>query len=287
MRHLTITSSITSREDVSLDKYLAEVSKEKLIAADEEADLARQIRDGDQDALHKLVKANLRFVISVAKQYQNKGMTLSDLINEGNLGLIKAARRFDETRGFKFISYAVWWIRQSMIQAMAEHSRVIRIPLNRHAIINKIRRGTAALEQQLEREPTSEELAMVTELNISDVEDGWTNAVRTLSFDAPLTAGETQSFADIIPGTGLSSPDQALLSESLSTDIGRLLSFLPLREAEIIKLYYGIGGRQGQTLDEIGTKMNLTRERVRQLKEGALRQLRKRTSKELLVDYLG
>lgn len=287
MRQLTITNSITTRENISLDKYLMEVSKEKLISAEEEVLLAQRIRKGDQVALDKLVKANLRFVVSVAKQYQNKGTTLSDLINEGNLGLIKAARKFDETRGFKFISYAVWWIRQSMIQSMASNSRMIRLPLNRHSIIVKIKKGSALLEQQLEREPTAEEIASFTELNIVEVEDGWVNAARTSSIDAPLSSGEGQTFADITPGTGGSSPDHQLLHDSLHTDVVRLLGNLSPREAKIIRLYFGIGAAQGLTLDEIGSRMNLTRERVRQVKETAIRQLRRKVSKDLLMNYLG
>jgi RNA polymerase primary sigma factor len=286
MRHLTITSSITSRDSLSVDKYLAEIAKENLITIEEEVKLAGLIREGSQAALDKLVKANLRFVVSVAKQYQNKGMTLTDLINEGNMGLIKAAKRFDETRGFKFISYAVWWIRQSIMQAIAENSRIIRLPLNRHAGLRKIRTATADLEQRLERAPTAEELSSVMGISVNDVEDSWMFSAGTLSFDAPMPSSEEGAFSDII-SDGDSVTDDHLIKESLNTDITRILSMLSPREAEVLKRYYGLGTGTNQTLDEIGIYLSLTRERVRQVKETALRRLRGRLSKKMLQSYLG
>lgn len=287
MRHLTISSSITSRDSLSVDKYLAEISKETLITVEQEVILAREIREGSQEALDRLVKANLRFVVSVAKQYQNKGMTLTDLINEGNVGLIKAAKKFDETRGFKFISYAVWWIRQSIMQAMAEHSRIIRLPLNRHAGLRKIKHATAELEQLLERMPTAGELSELTGVSVNEVEDTWQFSAGTLSFDAPITSGEEgSSFSDIISDND-SVTDNDLLKESLNTDISRILSLLTSREAEVLKRYYGLGTGTNQTLDEIGIYLNLTRERVRQVKEGALRRLRGKLSRKVMQSYLG
>jgi RNA polymerase primary sigma factor len=286
MRHLTITSSITTRDSLSIDKYLAEIAKEDLITVEQEVMLAQQIKGGSQLALDKLVKANLRFVVSVAKQYQNKGMTLTDLINEGNVGLIKAARKFDETRGFKFISYAVWWIRQSIIQAMAENSRIIRLPLNRHSTIRKIKNATSELEQRLERLPTSEELSDLTGMSINDVEDSWEFSGSTLSFDAPMPSGEEGVFSDIIPDREAFS-DEFLMKESLSTDITRMLAILTPRESEVLKRYYGIGCNGNQTLDEIGIHLDLTRERVRQIKESALKRLRGKMSKRVLKSYLG
>lgn len=286
MRNLTITSSITSREEVALDKYLAEIGKEKLITVEEEVFLAREIRKGSQAALDKLVKANLRFVVSVAKHYQNKGMTLTDLINEGNLGLIKAAQKFDETRGFKFISYAVWWIRQGMMQAMAEHSRAVRLPLNRHAMIRKVKNGMTVLEQKLERAPSAEEIAELLDISIVDVEAALSASGSTFSIDAPLPSGDGSSFSDTMSGNS-QPPDERLMSESLRTDITRMLSLLRPKEAEVLTKYYGIGLRSGQTLDEIGIELNLTRERVRQLKESALKRLRQSVSRRALSVYLG
>lgn len=286
MRHLTITTSITTRDSLSIDKYLAEIAKEDLITVEQEVILAREIRGGSQRSLDRLVKANLRFVVSVAKQYQNKGMTLTDLINEGNVGLIKAAKKFDETRGFKFISYAVWWIRQSIMQAMAENSRIIRIPLNRHATIRKIKNATSELEQQLERQPTAEELSVLTGVSVDDIENSWSISGTTLSFDAPMPSGEDGAFSDFLPDHNAFSDDH-LLKESLHTDITRMLSLLNPREAEIVRRYYGIGLTANQTLDEIGLQLDLTRERVRQIKESALRRLRGNISKRVLQNYLG
>lgn len=286
MRHLTITNTITSRDTLSIDKYLAEIAKEELVTVEQEVLLAREIREGNQAALDKLVKANLRFVVSVAKQYQHKGMTLTDLINEGNLGLIKAAKRFDETRGFKFISYAVWWIRQSIIQAIAEQSRIIRLPVNRHSEIRKIKSATSELEQQLERAPTSEELSLLTGVSTADIENSWEISGGILSYDAPMPSGEEGSFSDIIPDRNMKSDDH-LLKESLETDISRMLSQLGPREAEVLKRYYGIGLTASQTLNEIGAHLDLTRERVRQIKESGLRHLRTKMSKRILQMYLG
>lgn len=286
MKHLTITRSITNREDIALDKYLAEIAKENMVTMEEEVTLAREIKKGSQEALDRLVRSNLRFVVSVAKQYQNNGMTLTDLINEGNLGLIKAAKRFDETRGFKFISYAVWWIRQSMIQAMAENGRIVRLPLNRHTMIRKIKSASADLEQQLERSPTAEEISIHTSVSVTDIEDAWTISSSMLSMDVPMPSGEGGTFSDMISNNDLA-PDERLLSESLATDIGRILSLLTQREADILKRYYGIGLRSSQTLDEIGGQLNLTRERVRQLKEKALVRLRHSLPRRVLQNYMG
>jgi RNA polymerase primary sigma factor len=287
MRQLKITKSITNRESRSLDKYLQEIGKEELITAEEEVDLARKIKQGDQYALEKLTKANLRFVVSVAKQYQNQGLSLPDLINEGNLGLIKAAQRFDETRGFKFISYAVWWIRQSILQAIAEHSRIVRLPLNQVGSLNKLNKAFSKLEQEFEREPTEEELAALMDLPEDKIKDSIMIAGRHVSMDAPLVQGEDSSLYDVMVNTDSPKADFDLMKESLQTEIERTLDTLSEREKEIIKLYFGIGMNHGLTIDEIGEKFDLTRERVRQIKEKALKRLRQSTRSKLLRYYLG
>lgn len=287
MRQLKITKSITNRESRSLDKYLQEIGKEELINAEEEVELARRIKQGDQQALEKLTRANLRFVVSVAKQYQNQGLSLPDLINEGNLGLIKAAQRFDETRGFKFISYAVWWIRQSILQAIAEHSRIVRLPLNQVGSLNKLNKAFSKLEQEFEREPTEEELAFVLDLPEEKVKDSIQISGRHISMDAPLVAGEESTLYDVMVNKDSPKADRELLHESLQMEIERTLDTLSEREKEIIKLYFGIGMNHGLTIDEIGEKFDLTRERVRQIKEKALKRLRQSTRSKLLRAYLG
>jgi RNA polymerase primary sigma factor len=287
MRQLKITKSITNRESRSLDKYLQEIGKEELINAEEEVELARRIKQGDQQALEKLTRANLRFVVSVAKQYQNQGLSLPDLINEGNLGLIKAAQRFDETRGFKFISYAVWWIRQSILQAIAEHSRIVRLPLNQVGSLNKLNKAFSKLEQEFEREPTEEELASVLDLPEDKVKDSIQISGRHISMDAPLVAGEESTLYDVMVNKDSPKADRELLHESLQMEIERTLDTLSEREKEIIKLYFGIGMNHGLTIDEIGEKFDLTRERVRQIKEKALKRLRQSTRSKLLRAYLG
>lgn len=287
MRQLKITKSITNRESRSLDKYLQEIGKEELITAEEEVDLARKIKQGDQFALEKLTKANLRFVVSVAKQYQNQGLTLPDLINEGNLGLIKAAQRFDETRGFKFISYAVWWIRQSILQAIAEHSRIVRLPLNQVGSLNKLNKAFSKLEQEYEREPTEEELATILDLPEEKVKDSISISGRHISMDAPLISGEESTLYDVMENRDSPKADRSLIMESLQQEIERTLDTLSEREKEIIKLYFGIGMNHGLTIDEIGEKFDLTRERVRQIKEKALKRLRQNTRSKLLKTYLG
>lgn len=287
MRQLKITKSITNRESRSLDKYLQEIGKEELITAEEEVDLARKIKQGDQVALEKLTRANLRFVVSVAKQYQNQGLTLPDLINEGNLGLIKAAQRFDETRGFKFISYAVWWIRQSILQAIAEHSRIVRLPLNQVGSLNKLNKAFSKLEQEYEREPTEEELATILDLPEDKVKDSISISGRHISMDAPLISGEESTLYDVMENRDSPKADKALIMESLQQEIERTLDTLSEREKEIIKLYFGIGLNHGLTIDEIGEKFDLTRERVRQIKEKALKRLRQSTRSKLLRTYLG
>ncbi len=287
MRQLKITKSITNRESRSLDKYLQEIGKEELINAEEEVELARRIKQGDQIALEKLTRANLRFVVSVAKQYQNQGLSLPDLINEGNLGLIKAAQRFDETRGFKFISYAVWWIRQSILQAIAEHSRIVRLPLNQVGSLNKLNKAFSKLEQEFEREPTEEELASVLDLPEDKVKDSIQISGRHISMDAPLVAGEESTLYDVMVNKDSPKADRELLHESLQMEIERTLDTLSEREKEIIKLYFGIGMNHGLTIDEIGEKFDLTRERVRQIKEKALKRLRQSTRSKLLRAYLG
>jgi RNA polymerase primary sigma factor len=287
MRQLKITKSITNRESASLDKYLQEIGREELITAEEEVILAKKIKDGDQRALEKLTRANLRFVVSVAKQYQNQGLSLPDLINEGNLGLIKAARRFDETRGFKFISYAVWWIRQSILQALAEQSRIVRLPLNQVGSLNKINKAYSKLEQQFEREPSAEELADMLDLPIDKVSDTMKVSGRHVSMDAPFANGEESSLLDVLVNLDSPKADTGLMNESLSREIDRALSTLTERERDVVKLFFGIGLNHGLTLEEIGDKFDLTRERVRQIKEKAIRRLRHSSRSKLLQQYLG
>lgn len=289
MRQLKITKQITNREAESLDKYLQEISRFELITPEEEVELARRVREGDQVALNKLTKANLRFVISVSKQYQNQGLSLPDLINEGNLGLIKAAQRFDETRGFKFISYAVWWIRQSILQAIAEHARIVRLPLNKIGGINKVNRAFSKLEQEFERNPSDEELADELEIDVKEVQRSMKISSRHMSMDAPLSKDDETSnnMYEVFESNDVSRPDDDINKESLKDEIERSLSTLSPREAEVIKLYYGIDQRYPLTLEEIGEKFDLTRERVRQVKEKALRKLKQRSRSQLLKDYLG
>ena len=287
MRQLKITKSITNRESASLDKYLQEIGREELITAEEEVILAKKIKDGDQGALEKLTRANLRFVVSVAKQYQNQGLSLPDLINEGNLGLIKAARRFDETRGFKFISYAVWWIRQSILQALAEQSRIVRLPLNQVGSLNKINKAYSKLEQEFEREPSAEELADALDLPIDKVTDTMKVSGRHVSMDAPFANGEESSLLDVLVNLDSPKADTGLMNESLSKEIDRALSTLTERERDVVKLFFGIGLNHCLTLEEIGDKFDLTRERVRQIKEKAIRRLRHSSRSKLLQQYLG
>ena len=286
MRQLKITKSITNRESASLDKYLQEIGKEELITVEEEVELAQRIKKGDQIALEKLTKANLRFVVSVAKQYQNQGLSLPDLINEGNLGLIKAAEKFDETRGFKFISYAVWWIRQSILQALAEQSRIVRLPLNQVGSLNKINKAFSRFEQQHERKPSAEELAIELELPAEKVADTLRVSGRHISVDAPFVEGEANSLLDVLINGDSPNADRELINESLSREIDRALSTLTERERDIIKLFFGIGCQE-MTLEEIGEKFGLTRERVRQIKEKAIRRLRHTSRSKLLKTYLG
>ena len=287
MRQLKISKQITNRESQSLDKYLQEIGKVDLLTADEEVVLAKRIREGDQLALEKLTKANLRFVVSVAKQYQNQGLSLGDLINEGNLGLIKAAQRFDETRGFKFISYAVWWIRQSILQALAEQSRIVRLPLNRVGSLNKISKTFSELEQKFEREPSPEELAEVLEVSASEVVYTMKISGRHVSMDAPFVQGEENSLLDVLENDGDEKPDDGLMTDSLRKEVQRALSTLTSREADVITLYFGLNGEHAMTLEEIGEKFNLTRERVRQIKEKAIRRLRHTSRSKTLKPYLG
>lgn len=287
MRQLKISKQITNRESQSLDKYLQEIGKVDLLTADEEVVLAKRIREGDQLALEKLTKANLRFVVSVAKQYQNQGLSLGDLINEGNLGLIKAAQRFDETRGFKFISYAVWWIRQSILQALAEQSRIVRLPLNRVGSLNKISKTFSELEQKFEREPSPEELAEVLEVTAGEVVDTMKISGRHVSMDAPFVQGEENSLLDVLENDGEIKPDDGLMNDSLRKEVQRVLSTLTQREADVITLYFGLNGEHAMTLEEIGEKFNLTRERVRQIKEKAIRRLRHTSRSKTLKPYLG
>lgn len=284
---MKITKQFTNRDNLSLDKYLQEIGKVDLLTPDEEIELAVRIKKNDQKALEKLVKANLRFVVSVAKQYQNQGLTLGDLINEGNLGLIKAAKRFDETRGFKFISYAVWWIRQSILQALAEQSRIVRLPLNRVGALNKIGKAYNNLEQEFEREPNAQELAQELDMDISEVSDTLKISGRAVSMDAPFSQGEENRLLDVLPNEEIPSPDFTLMSESLKSEIERALSTLSEREAEVIKLYFGLKKEHSLTLEEIGEKFNLTRERVRQIKEKAIRRLRHASRSKNLRSYLG
>ncbi|MBC7847218.1 MAG: sigma-70 family RNA polymerase sigma factor [Flavobacterium sp.] len=287
MRQLKITKQVTNRETASLDKYLQEIGKVDLITADEEVELAQKIKAGDQKALEKLTKANLRFVVSVAKQYQNQGLTLPDLINEGNLGLIKAAQRFDETRGFKFISYAVWWIRQSILQALAEQSRIVRLPLNKIGSINKINKMYALLEQSNERPPTAEEIAKELDMTVNDVRESMKNSGRHLSMDAPLVEGEDSNLYDVLRSGESPNPDRELIQESLRTEIERSLETLTPREADVVRLYFGLGDQHPMTLEEIGETFDLTRERVRQIKEKAIRRLKHTSRSKILKTYLG
>ncbi|CAD5256918.1 MULTISPECIES: sigma-70 family RNA polymerase sigma factor [Imperialibacter] len=287
MRQLKISKQITNRESQSLDKYLQEIGKVDLLTPDEEVTLAKRIREGDQMALEKLTKANLRFVVSVAKQYQNQGLSLGDLINEGNLGLIKAAQRFDETRGFKFISYAVWWIRQSILQALAEQSRIVRLPLNRVGSLNKISKTFSELEQKYEREPSPDELAEVLEVSTSEVVDTMKISGRHVSMDAPFVQGEENSLLDVLENDMEETPDSGLINDSLRKEVQRALSTLTTREADVISLYFGLNGEHAMTLEEIGEKFNLTRERVRQIKEKAIRRLRHTSRSKALKPYLG
>ena len=286
MRQLKITKSITNRESASLDKYLQEIGKEELISVEEEVELAQRIKKGDKEALEKLTKANLRFVVSVAKQYQNQGLSLPDLINEGNLGLIKAAEKFDETRGFKFISYAVWWIRQSILQALAEQSRIVRLPLNQVGSLNKINKAFARFEQEHERTPSAEELANELELPKEKVTDTLRVAGRHISVDAPFADGEDNSLLDVLVNTDSPNADRGLINESWATEVERALEILTDRERDIIRYFFGIGCSE-MTLEEIGEKFDLTRERVRQIKEKAIRKLRTSSRSKLLKSYLG
>ena len=287
MRQLKITKQVTNRETASLDKYLQEIGKVDLITAEEEVELAQRIKAGDQIALEKLTKANLRFVVSVAKQYQNQGLTLPDLINEGNLGLIKAAQRFDETRGFKFISYAVWWIRQSILQALAEQSRIVRLPLNKIGSINKINKTYAFLEQAHERAPSAEEIAKELDMTINDVKESLKNSGRHVSMDAPLVEGEDSNLYDVLNSGESPNPDKTLLLESLRTEIERALETLTPREADVVRLYFGLGNQHAMTLEEIGETFDLTRERVRQIKEKSIRRLKHTSRSKILKTYLG
>jgi len=287
MRQLKITKSITNRETASLDKYLQDIGKEELITAEEEVELAKRIKSGDQIALEKLTKANLRFVVSVAKQYQNQGLSLPDLINEGNLGLIKAAKRFDETRGFKFISYAVWWIRQSILQALAEQSRLVRLPLNQVGSLNKIKKATSRLEQRFERPPSVDEIAELMELPEYKVDKAMKITTRYVSVDAPLSQEEDTKFLDVFISDDVPKTDSDLMRESLNKEIQRSLATLTEKERDVINLYYGIGMAHGLTLEEIGAKFDLTRERVRQIKEKAIRRLKHTSRSKLLKAYLG
>ena len=287
MRQLKITKQVTNRETASLDKYLQEIGKVDLITADEEVELAQRIKAGDQRALEKLTKANLRFIVSVAKQYQNQGLTLPDLINEGNLGLIKAAQRFDETRGFKFISYAVWWIRQSILQALAEQSRIVRLPLNKIGSINKINKMYALLEQSNERPPSAEEIAKELDMTVNDVKESMKNSGRHLSMDAPLVEGEDSNLYDVLRSGESPNPDRELIHESLQTEIERALETLTPREADVVRLYFGLGDQHPMTLEEIGETFDLTRERVRQIKEKAIRRLKHTSRSKILKTYLG
>lgn len=286
MRQLKITKSITNRESASLDKYLQEIGREDLITVEEEVELAQRIKNGDRRALEKLTRANLRFVVSVAKQYQNQGLSLPDLINEGNLGLIKAAEKFDETRGFKFISYAVWWIRQSILQALAEQSRIVRLPLNQVGSLNKINKALSQFEQENERRPSAEEVSEILELPADKISEAMKISGRHISVDAPFVEGEDNSLLDVLVNDDSPIADKSLMSESLSKEIDRALATLTERESEIIKMFFGIG-YQEMTLEEIGGKFGLTRERVRQIKEKAIRRLKQNSRSKLLKGYLG
>ncbi len=284
---MRIVKQFTNRENQSLDKYLQEIGKVDLLTPEQEIELAIRMKKGDQSAMELLTKANLRFVVSVAKQYQNQGLSLGDLINEGNLGLIKAARRFDETRGFKFISYAVWWIRQSILQALAEQSRIVRLPLNRVGALNKIGKAYSTLKQEFEREPSPEEIAQALEMDVDEISNAMKIYGKQVSVDAPFSLGDENSLLDIIQNDEQPSPDNELISESLKTEVKSILTILPEREAEVIKLYFGLDGEYPMTLEEIGDKFNLTRERVRQIKEKAIRRLRHNSRSKILKSYLG
>ena len=286
MRQLKITKQVTNRETASLDKYLQEIGKVDLITAEQEVELARRIKQGDKKALEELTKANLRFVVSVSKQYQNQGLSLPDLINEGNLGLIKAAQRFDETRGFKFISYAVWWIRQSILQALAEQSRIVRLPLNKIGSINKINKATAKLEQKYEREPDYKEIAGILDMTVNEVKESKRNAGRHVSMDAPLIQDEDNNMYDVLKSEESVTPETGLLYESLRKEIDRAISTLTQREADVVRLYFGLNGGHPMTLEEIGEKFDLTRERVRQIKEKAIRRLKQTSRSKILKSYL-
>ena len=286
MRQLKISKSITNRESASLDKYLQEIGHEELLTTDEEVELAQRIRKGDKRALERLTKANLRFVVSVAKQYQNQGLSLPDLINEGNVGLIKAAEKFDETRGFKFISYAVWWIRQSILQAIAEQSRLVRLPLNQVGSVNKIARELNRFEQEHERKPSVDEIAERVDLPEDKIADAMKANSRHVSMDAPIADGEDSSMIDFLAGES-SNTDRELVIESLKAEVSRILKLLTDKEQKVVRAFFGIDGSPEMTLDEIGEKYNLTRERVRQIKEKALRRLRHNTKNKLLKSYLG
>lgn len=289
MRQLKISKQVTNRETASLDKYLQEIGRVDLISADEEVELARKIKQGDHAALDKLTKANLRFVVSVSKQYQNQGLSLPDLINEGNLGLIKAAQRFDETRGFKFISYAVWWIRQSILQALAEQSRIVRLPLNKIGSINKINKTFALLEQEFEREPSADEIGAVLDLSPEDIKESMKNSGRHVSMDAPLSMSDDNagSMYDVLTSDDSPSPEFGLMNESLRREIERALTTLTAREADVVRYYFGLNGNHAMTLEEIGEKFELTRERVRQIKEKAIRRLKHTSRSKILKTYLG
>ncbi len=289
MRQLKITKQVTNRETASLDKYLQEIGRVELISAEEEVELARRIKKGDHEALERLTKANLRFVVSVSKQYQNQGLTLPDLINEGNLGLIKAAQRFDETRGFKFISYAVWWIRQSILQALAEQARIVRLPLNKIGSVNKINKAFAKLEQEFERPPTSEEIAECLEMTLEEVQQSLKNANKAVSMDAPLGFDDDASgnMYEVYDDVDNPRPDDHLISQSLGMEIERSLHTLTAREADVIRLYFGLTGENPLTLEEIGQRFDLTRERVRQIKEKGLRRLKHNSRSQMLRSYLG
>jgi RNA polymerase primary sigma factor len=287
MRQLKITKQVTNRETASLDKYLQEIGKVDLITAEEEVVLAQRIKLGDQVALEKLTKANLRFVVSVSKQYQNQGLSLPDLINEGNLGLIKAAQRFDETRGFKFISYAVWWIRQSILQALAEQSRIVRLPLNKIGSINRINKAFAAFEQAHQREPNPNELAELLEISVNEVKESLKNTGRHISMDAPLVQDEDTNLYDVLKSDENLTPEAGLIFDSLRLEIERAISTLTVREADVIRLYFGLNGKPPMTLEEISEHFDLTRERVRQIKEKAIRRLKHTSRSKILKSYLG
>ncbi|MCU4166678.1 sigma-70 family RNA polymerase sigma factor [Carboxylicivirga caseinilyticus] len=287
MRQLKITKQVTNRETPSLDKYLHEIGKVRLLSAEEEVSLAKKIKNGDNKALEQLINSNLRFVVSVSKQYQNQGLSLPDLINEGNLGLIKAAQRFDETRGFKFISYAVWWIRQSILQALAEQARIVRLPLNKIGSINKVNNAFARLEQDYQREPTAEEIASVLEIAPKEVGEALKVSSRHLSMDAPLKKDEDNTLYDVLLSSDFISPDTQLLDDSLRKEIERSLATLSTRESDIIKLYYGLNGEPPYSLEEIGKLFNLTRERVRQIKEKAIKRLKNTYRSKILRSFLG